>query len=158
MQLLIKITKVIFKVLRGIFLGVLVIIFILFTIPYEIRSAIVVRSFRRREAGKSYLVCSSRGNWHELLINNVIPVLPDNYRVVWAGGRGKRKYAKLPEALRGIFEKTPYIVAVKSGILEHQSLNNVLQGYKAHSKKSEETRRVCAMIINQVEEKLRRKH
>lgn len=158
MRLLRKILIVIFKILRGFFLCLVFVLILPLIIYEEIRNTIVLSNFRRRESGKSLLVCSAGRGWYELLINNVIPVLPDHYRVIWTGRTKRKNYGRAPEAFgcAHIFLETPYVVVVNRNTLESQSLKEVLQKYKDHPQKSEETRRMCAMIINQVEEKLRR--
>ena len=122
------------------------------------KGAISLRAFRRREAGHVYLICTSRRNWHDFLKNNVIPVLPDNFRVVWHKSvRDGEHPAVLGHVDRsGILGvPKPYLVAVTRRALVHKSLNRVLQEFKAHPKKSEETRRACGQIIAQTEQELR---
>ena len=71
----------------------LLLLFLVFGLPVmaviAAKDALSFRAFRRREAGNVYFICTSRRGWHDLLKNNVIPVLPDRFRVVWtrrAGG------------------------------------------------------------------------
>lgn len=46
----------------------------------QLRSAFSLRSFRRREAGRFYLVCTAKRNWHDFLLNNVISILSENIK------------------------------------------------------------------------------
>jgi len=109
------------------------------------------RAFRRREAGHFYLVCTSRRGWHDFLKNNVIPILPENFRVVWAASAREGLY---PDVLRHFARSRnftvskPYLVAVTPRALIHKELNAVMQELKIHPKKSEDVQLACLAIIN----------
>lgn len=124
----------------------------------ETKGVISMRIFRRREAGHVFLICTSKRNWHDFLRNNLIPVLPDNFRVVWQKSKRKGKYpdviAHLARA-RILGVSKPYMVAVTPRAFRHKSLNPVLQELKTHPKKSEDAQRACFEIINQELNKLR---
>lgn len=124
----------------------------------ETKAAVSLRVFRRREAGHVFLICTSRRGWHDFLRNNIIPVLPENFRVVWTKSA---RDGQFPNVL-GHFARSrifgvskPYIVAVTPRALVHKSLNAVLQELKAHPKKSEDTQRACLEIINREIRELR---
>jgi hypothetical protein len=127
-------------------------------IIWNINAAISLRIFRRREAGHVFLICTSRRGWHDFLKNNVIPVLPDNVRVVWKKPAGKSEYRSFFRHLdcSHIFNVSkPYLVLVTPRALIPKSLNETLQKLKTHPEKSEETRRACAEIIAGTENDLR---
>ncbi|MCK5850246.1 MAG: hypothetical protein KAH23_04965 [Kiritimatiellae bacterium] len=116
----------------------------------QVRSAISLRRFRRREAGSYYLVCTSKRNWYDFLRNNVIPMLPDNVRVVWQKPTRGEPYPELQAHLAqskiwGISK--PYLVAVTKQALRAQSLNRDFQDVKPKEKRSDEIRNACLKRI-----------
>jgi hypothetical protein len=138
------------------------ILLFLFSLPFilvkKIKAAIRLRMFRRREAGYVYLICTSKRNWHDFLKNNVIPILPDNFRVVWQKPLRSSKQPDLfahlaRSSVRSISK--PCLVVVTPRALLHRSLNVPLQPLKAHSKRSADIRLQCARIINELEGELR---
>ncbi len=140
----------------------LLVFLILFGIPTliicETKAAISLRIFRRREAGHVFLICASRRGWYDFLKNNVIPVLPDNVRVVWVKLAQDARYPDLLGHLsrsRIFGVSKPYIVAVTPRAFVHKSLNAELQNLKGHPKKSEQTQQECLEIINRALQKLR---
>jgi hypothetical protein len=140
----------------------LVLLFGILSLPIvlvmETRGALSLRAFRRREAGHVYLICTSKRNWHDFLKNNVIPILPDNFRVVWQKSRRGGQYPDLVVHLarsRVFGVSKPYMVVVTRKALRHQSLNVPLQQLKAHAKRSDDIRKACAGIIKTIEEELR---
>jgi hypothetical protein len=140
----------------------LMILFFILALPFilvsKTKAAISLRIFRRRESGYVYLICTNRRNWHDFLKNNVIPVLPDNFRVVW---RKSVRGSKHPDLFRHLAcshissISKPYLVLVTPRALLHGSLNIPLQPLKAHPKKSEDVRTKCARIVKDLEEELR---
>ena len=123
-----------------------------------LRARLSLRRFRRREAGTFYLVCTPRRGWRDFLVNNVIPVLPDDTRVVWRR-RGRNAWRNpffrhlARSGILGV--PKPYLVAVEKRALAHKSLNRVLQDLKAQPKLSEGTRRACAGIVAEARNELR---
>jgi hypothetical protein len=121
-----------------------------FIFVFEIRAAIALRVFRRKEAGHVFLVCTSKRSWHDFLKNNVIPTLPESFRVVWVKSVRDARY---PDLL-GHFSRSrifgiskPYMVFVTRKKLYCRSFNAVLQELKASPKKSKDTQAAC-LIIN----------
>lgn len=150
------------NILVGVALAPLVILFAIVASPFmivmETRAAISLRVFRRREAGHVFLICTAKRNWHDFLQNNVIPVLPDNFRVVWHKSGRNGEYPDLIAHLarsRVFGVPKPYIVAVTPRALLHKSLNHVLQELKAHPKRATPTQQACLEIINKELEALR---
>jgi hypothetical protein len=136
--------------LIGILILALVIVLSPLIIPVvvvmQIRLAISLRMFQRREAGHWYLVCTSKRNWYDFLRNNVIPVLPDNFRVVWQKPNRGEPYPELQAHLAqskiwGISK--PYLVAVTKQALRVKSLNGDFQDLKPTAKRSDEIRSAC---------------
>jgi len=157
-----RIWKIVGKMGCALLLILVMVPLLVLSIPVFLVSHIVgsisLRRFCRREAGHVYLICTSRRGWHDFLKNNVIPILPDNFRVVWCksmhAGEGMPLLRHLSHS--HIFNVSkPYLVAVTRRALVHKSLNTVLQKLKAHPKKSEHTRQACAQIITQVLHELR---
>ena len=157
-----KISIITVCILGGLLIAPFVLIFIIMNVPliifFETRAALSRRNFRRRESGFLYLICTSRRNWHNFLKNNVIPVLPVNFRVVWHKSHRGGGY---PDILHNVHRSNisrvskPYLVAVNPRALVHKSLNLSFQELKSTSKKSETTRRACAAIIAEAEKELR---
>lgn len=137
---------------------ILFIIFFPLFVYEEILHFFVIRKFRHNNAGRSFLICSSRRNWHDFLQNNLIPILPDNFLVVWVGKTGKKNYPKPPKAFRylPVLGKYPILVVVTRDRLKYQSLHDRLYHSKMSPKKSEETRRTLAAIIADAEKELQR--
>ena len=77
-----KIRKLIGTISTIPLIAVAVLLSLPFFLVMETKAAIALRVFRRKEAGHVFLICTSKQNWHDFLKNNVIPVLPDNFRVV----------------------------------------------------------------------------
>jgi hypothetical protein len=139
----------------------LILFFILaqpFILAREINAAISLRKFRRRESGCVYLICTSKRSWHDFLRNNVIPILPNNIRVVWhksePGYKQTDIFACLSRAGLADISK-PFMVLVTPHALLHRSLNVPLQSLKACSKRSSDIRQKCATIIKDIEGELR---
>jgi len=127
---------------------------IVFGIPaaifFQTKAAISLRTFRRRENGHVFLICTSKRDWHDFLKNNVIPVLPDNFRVVWHKSVRDGEYSGLIGHLAQshIFAMSkPYLVAVTQRALLPKTLNLILQDLKRHPKRSEGTQAACLQII-----------
>ena len=150
------------KIIIWVAVAPLVLLFGILSLPFvlvmETKGALSLRAFRWREAGHVYLICTSKRNWHDFLKNNVIPILPENFRVVWQkSGRGGQ-YPDLVAHLarsRVFGVSKPYMVVVTRQALRHQSLNGPLQQLKSHAKRSDDIRQVSAGIIKTFEEALR---
>ena len=119
----------------------------------RIKELISCRIFRKREAGSVFLVCTSRHNWHEFIKNNVIPVLPENFRVVWVKPVLDGKYSKIITHLDFGISK-PYMVVVTPKALLHHSLNIEFRELKKYQGISDEARKACFEILKQTENKL----
>ena len=154
------------KKIKSILLAILVIPLIImavvvslpFILLMRIDELIKLRIFRKHEEGNVYLICTSKRNWHEFLNNNVIPVLPDNFRVIWAkpyrDGKQKKIITHLKNSkIYGVAK--PYIVVVTPKALLHESLNIKFQHLKTHQKVSEDTREASLKILLQTEKELR---
>ncbi|MBU0983369.1 MAG: hypothetical protein KKA42_05835 [candidate division Zixibacteria bacterium] len=117
-----------------------------------IRDSIAERRFRRREMGRLYLLCSSRRNWYDFLNNNVSSHLPDNCRIIWVPKTGGRDgYLAERFDSRHLFRPRmarPCLALVTSKKIFHTSLHAEFKELKSQPRKSEETRRACAEVIN----------
>ena len=124
-----------------------------------LRSAVALKRFLRREAGAVYLVCTSKRNWYDFIQNNIIPVLPDNVKVVWAKPVQNEVYRELQSFLHqsNLWSiPKPFFVAVTSHALYAISLNRKLQELKPKAKSSNETKLTCKVIIDASLEKLQK--
>jgi|GEM_PF-1423356 len=133
-------------------------VLIAFYVPARLVESLTLRLFRRRCAGRLYLVCSRRHNWHEFLTNNLIPALPNYIEVIWHLRERSLKYPVLLKRLassRIYGVPRPYLVLVTRRALLCRSLNGPLQQIKPHAKKSTVTRQACSKLIAEAERKLR---
>ncbi len=115
--------------------------------------------YRRRNANKLVLVCSSKHNWHDFLVNNLIPILPDECEVVWQRSErdGDRRPILNHLVNAHINSPKPYLIRVTRERFLHQPLNAKLQELKAHPEISEATRKTCSEIVDRAIEKLQKK-
>ena len=129
---------------------------------HQLRANLALRVFRRRNNGTVYLICTSKRGWHDFVKNNLIPVLPDNFRVVWqkkgcVQGRDA-KYAPLFThlATSHIFSMSkPYLVVVTPTALVPKSINGAFTGLKTKAARSTEVQVACAKQILEIEQELR---
>ena len=108
-----------------------------FILLMRIDEIIKLRIFCRRESGNVYLICTSKRSWHEFLNNNLIPILPDNFRVVWVKPNRDGVHDEIIKHLDrariyGIAK--PYLIFVTKNSLHPYSLNLELQKLKSHQK------------------------
>jgi hypothetical protein len=96
------------------------------------------------------------------LKNNLIPVLPDNFRVVWhKQGCVQGRDGKLPPlfkhlATSHIFSiSKPYLVVVTPKALVPKSINRAFTGLKSKAARSTEVQAACAKQILEIEQELR---
>ncbi len=143
MKLIRKIASIIaWTLLIIVAVPVLIVVGIPALIFFQLKAAIRFRFFQNREAGSVFLICTARRNWYDFLLNNVIPVLPDNVQIIWQ----KSAYRDgRPELFKHLYRShivgvlRPYLVAVSPAKLSCKSLNTALQEHKIHPKKSEDT-------------------
>ena len=153
-----KIKKIFIWVALAPLIALVAILALPIALVVQTQGAISLRMFCRRERGHVYLICTSKRNWHDFLKNNVIPGLPENFRVVWhKAGRGGQCSDLLAHLARSrVFGVSkPYMVVVTARALLHRSLNVPLQELKAQPKRSDAARKACAEIIGKFEEELR---
>ena len=140
--------------LGAILVAPIIVVVAVIYLPFRINELISCRNFRKREAGNVFLICTSKHNWHEFLKNNVIPVLPDNFRVVWLNPVRYGKYSKIITHLQFGISK-PYMVVVTPKALLHHSLNIEFRELRKYQGISDEARKACFEILKQTENKLR---
>ena len=135
-----------------------IVIFLPFMIVYGIKSGLGLMIFKRREAGRCYLICTSKRRWYDFLNNNVVPALPPNTRVVWhkPGGRNTEDmiFTQLRRSNHFAVSK-PYLVLVTKRKLQVRTINDRLQHLKPFARVSEEIRSACVSIIQDTIEELR---
>lgn len=147
--------KRIIRILIGIILvPIALLIFVVFLpviLVVEIKEYVSLRTFRRREAGNFYLICTTRCGWYDFLKNNLIPILPENVKVVW---HTRTRIGKIDPIFLWILNSgiygvpKPYIISVQRKRIKAYSLNNDLQIVKKHPKKSVETQVQTQNIIS----------
>ena len=146
--------KVLIYILVALFILAALPLLIVFGVPilafWGIYAWVTLWAFRRREAGRVYLVCTARRNWHDLLVNHIIPALPEGSRVVWRKASRGGDYWKLRRIVDRAWldvRPLPYLLVVTRRKLRGRSLNESLQPFKDHPAKTDETRRACEAII-----------
>ena len=129
---------------------------------HQLRVNVALRLFRRREKGTVYLICTSKRGWHDFLKNNIIPVLPDNFQVIWhkqgcvRGRDGKRHPLFTHLAASHICGLSkPYLVFVTPKALIPKSINGAFTGLKSKAARSSEVQALCAKKILEIEQELR---
>jgi hypothetical protein len=130
----------------------LIILVIPLILSCEMKDAISMRLFRRREQGRIYLICTSKRGWHDFLNNNVIPVVPDGVRVTWQKTGHSDEHPTIfaylvHSRIAGV--PKPYFVRITARHPVCRSLNPALRPLKASSRKSWETQQACAQVIKQ---------
>lgn len=101
----------------------------------------------------TYLVCSPRRGWNELLSNNVVPRLPAELGCIWAE-RGRVRETR-PQTLlvtAGFGQPKPYLAEVRPMGVRIRTLNARLRPYKARSKVDEAVQRE---VLSAIEDELR---
>jgi hypothetical protein len=125
-------------------------------LPFIIlKEKISLKRFRDKNSGYIYLICTRRRGWYDFLNNNVIPVLPDNFKIAWHQ-RG-RDTTRIPIIRDPIFEniarakifgiEKPYLVIVEKKSFQVLSLNKTFQEIKKVQDKSKETQSKALEII-----------
>ncbi len=116
----------------------------------EIRAKVLLRRFRKRQAGSFYLLCSRRRGWFEFVQNNVAPVLPPNVHLIWH----RTDYGPEPDdvgrllARSGVYGVSkPALIAVKKDRVQVRSLHADLVSLKATPARDEGIARQCREII-----------
>lgn len=129
---------------------------------HQLRVNLALRAFRHRNNGTVYLICTSKRGWHDFLKNNLIPILPDHFRVVWhKQGCVQGRDAKLPPLFKHLATShlfsisKPYLVVVTPKALVPKSINGVFTGLKSKAARSSEVQALCARQILEIEQELR---
>ena len=126
------------RVVSGCFSLVMVVVFLVGFAAF-VEDRVRVHRFRRRFKGKHVLVCSTRHGWHDFIVNNVAPVLPEGSTVEW-----NRHFAVLRVLrMRG---KLPLLMHVGRRI-RGVSLNERLLPLRGNAKRDAETQRRVAEIV-----------
>ena len=118
---------------------------------FSLKENIFLRRFRKRNAGCVYLICTRKKGWYNFLNNNVIPVLPDNFKTVWlhAERESKIEYIlKCVGSTKMFCIEKPYMVIVRKDCFDIISLNKVFQGIKQIQKKDKKAQSKALKIIN----------
>ncbi len=109
-----------------------------------------IRRFRRSHAGQELLVCSSRGGWHELVINNVEPAIPRSLELCWISGRRRDRFgADLRRALHaeGTPPATPFLARIEADLIRTVPLRDALWPLKSRGRRSEAVEAEVAELI-----------
>ncbi|MCX5674332.1 MAG: hypothetical protein NTX87_04935 [Planctomycetota bacterium] len=124
--------------------------------PYRcIRDAWRCRRFLKKNAGRSYLVWNPHHRWHDFMVNNVLPVLPEGMESVRVG-RGRPLTSDLRIALikSKVRLSKPYVVAVAREGLKGYSVNARLLEFKKSQGVDAEVRNRVADILGEVAQQL----
>jgi hypothetical protein len=107
------------------------------------------RRVRLRFAGQTYLVWSSRHNWHSFVVNNVLPTLPNRIRpYCW------RSVVKMPDAERQLrmvlgtwSHARPYLARIERAGVTIQPLNYALLPFRRYGRRNLDVQEVVAKVI-----------
>jgi hypothetical protein len=137
--------KTIGRIVEGCFF-VLVALLLAAIVVEKIVRRVKVYRFRRRFRGKSLLICSRRHGWHDFIVNNVVPALPDDCTVEWT--QSFRGWDPIVVALRWwrIRGERPLLVHVGKRV-RGVSLQKELLPLRGIARKDAETRRRVAEIV-----------
>jgi len=105
-----------------------------------------VYRFRRRFRGKSLLICSRRHGWYDFVVNNVVPVLPNDCTVEWTQSFRVWDPIVLALARWRIRGERPLLVHVGKRV-HGVSLQQELLPLRHIARKDAETRRRVAEIV-----------
>jgi hypothetical protein len=132
-------------------IGIPIILLFLPVLPFIIlKDKISLIRFRNKNDGNIYLICTRRRGWYDFLNNNVISVLPGNFRTAWHHRARDSKRDPIFEniARAKIFGiEKPYLVIVKNNSFQVISLNKTFQEIKKVQEKSKETQSKALEII-----------
>ena len=107
---------------------------------------LTVYRFRRQFRGRYILVSTTRDGWHDFIVNNVVPVLPEGSAVEWT--RSRHVWRPVLAALRALHvqDERPLLVYVGKRV-RGVSLKENLLPLRANVKKDPETQRRVAEIV-----------
>jgi hypothetical protein len=125
--------------------------------PYcGIRDAWRYRRFLRKNAGRCYLVWGPRHAWHDFIVNNVLPVLPDGMDSVRADPdrmmAADFRMALIRSKVR--LPPKPFVVSVTHGRIKACTVNDRLQELKKSQGIDAEVRGRVACILGEVARQL----
>lgn len=137
------------------FVIVFVVIAILFSPFSSLANRLFLWRFRRKHAGRAFLIWTRCRGWREFTVNNLFPVLPDGVVGVEAGFgvtlcREDRRLAKACALSGCCRDARPFVVRVAADGLLVVPLNGVLQELKRCGRRSAEVQRQTAEAINRV--------
>jgi hypothetical protein len=133
------------------FLLVLVLIF-------RARDKLTDRRFRREHDQQVYFVGNRRHDWHEFVINNVLPAITPPMSLVWTErASGSVRDQVLPESLWALLQgrKKPLLVLVTRNKYRIVPLHERLLEWKEHSRRSEFVQSQVRLILEAAQEELK---
>lgn len=108
------------------------------------------RRFRRRYAGRVVLVWTSRRGWHDFVVNNVLPVLPQGAMTIYQRKARPAVPSEDGFPIRYVCEKPlsrPYLVSIAPRGCFAILLNPELGQLKGHAARDPEVQRQVARIL-----------
>ncbi|REJ86732.1 MAG: hypothetical protein DWQ34_18170 [Planctomycetota bacterium] len=132
---------------------VVIVVFIV-SIPWILVSSFYetldFRRFRRRHAGRNYLVWSSRHGWRNFIVNNVIPALPRGTQAFRLCSI--RDTAEEERALRTYLysrnHSRPYLACVRADKITFVPLHYALLPHRSRAARDENVQRITAKVVH----------
>jgi hypothetical protein len=95
---------------------------------------VAVRRFARANEGRTFLLLTRRHGWYDFVTNNVEPVLPEGWEIVWYA-RPRFQKGLVPHPLQDLLRwrwrpERPAAVRVRGRRIEQRSLRRELQPLK----------------------------
>lgn len=91
--------------------------------------------FRVRHSGMTYIVCSRRDGWHDFVVNNLVPIVPERTKVVWFEPASRNAAAReFPSSCRRNLAQAgrPALLTIVKGSVRIVSLQDKLLQWKPH--------------------------
>jgi hypothetical protein len=139
------------------FLVLVSLIFVPVIAVLAVRDRWRLRQFRAHNAGRYFLVCTTRRGWYDFIRNNVEPVLPSSTTLCWVGRKSLDPNSF--EVLRAAWNfsrsnSRPYMIAVHRSGIEGFALHDAILPLKQYAKKCLEIQLKVATIVRVVFEEL----
>lgn len=103
---------------------------------FQIYEKIRLKIFLSKNNGFSFFIWSSNRGWHDLVVNNVISVLPENVKAINDDNNFDCEVLKNLTRSNIFSVSRPYIASVVNKKIVTSSLNEELFEFKVNSKKS----------------------
>lgn len=106
--------------------------------------------FRVRHSGTTFVICSRRDGWHEFLVNNLVPIVPERTTVMWFESASRNVAARsFPRSCQRALAKAgrPTLLTVVHGGIRVVPLHDELTPWKGYVARDAQVQaRVCEIL------------